>query len=341
MPRPVRAPRRPTTLVERFRLWSLILCSLACVTLGARASFGAQNTVLVEIGDSAESLLDARATRRLLSLELAEIDVPPPAHGTRGSAPLFFRVLQLGGDLRVELWQRGEYHGARLISGSNAAGQLGARRVALAAAELARRLQKKRQLQTERERALLAARLAEAERAAHRALDGPFALRPSLELTRIGRSSATLLGTRLMAQWTLPERIRLDGSLAWFAGSGSAQARLEWFELCLSPMRRLPVSEAFDLDLGVSLAAAWVRLAKVSGVDGIVDQNETWSARAAAALRVEPRLDRNLRLSLGAEGGIVMRPIPFESVAGGSERIAGLWLGLSAGLVLTPNRSAQ
>src|SRR6185295_17665832 len=58
------------------------------------------------------------------------------------------------------LWERGEYHGARVVSGSNAAGQLGARRVALAAAELARRLKKKRQLQAERERA------AEAERAA-------------------------------------------------------------------------------------------------------------------------------------------------------------------------------
>src|SRR6187431_2323057 len=93
-----------------------------------------------------------RATRRLVQLELSEIDVPQASANKRSRAPLFFRVVLVEPDVRVELWERGEYYGARGVSGSNAAGQLGARRVALAAAELARRLQRRRHVQAERER---------------------------------------------------------------------------------------------------------------------------------------------------------------------------------------------
>ncbi len=255
----------------------------------------------MEVGDSAESLLDARATRRLVQLELSEIDVPPPSGNKRAPAPLFFRVVQVGQNVRVELWERGEYHGARVVSGSNAAGQLGARRVALAAAELARRLQKKRQVQAARERVADAARLVAAARDARRALDGPLAIRSSLELASIGDLAATLAGPRLLAQWTFARRARIEAGFAWLAGSAPAAANSEWLELSLSPMQRVSLGEALDLDLGLTVAAAWLRLAKVRSVDAILDQNETWSARAAAVVRIEPRISREMRLSLGAD----------------------------------------
>ena len=291
--------------------------------------------MLVEITDSAESLLDARATRRLVALELADIDVPPSG-GKRARAPLFFRVVQVDRDLRVELWERGEYHGARVVSGSNAAGQLGARRVALAAAELARRLQKKRQVQAERERAAELVRAAITAAEARRALDGPLALRPSLTVVDIGSLSSTLVGPRLLGQWTFARRMRIDGGLAWLAGSAPASARAEWLELSLAPMRRVALADTLDLDLGVSFAAAWLRLAKVRGVDQIVDQNETWSSRAALVTRLEPRLSRHVRLSIGAEAGLVLRKVPFESLSGSSEHLSGMWLGLDLGVVFTP-----
>ena len=104
----------------------LLSCSLL-----SREGLARGEPVLVEIGDSAESILDARATRRLVQLELSEIDVPAASGNKRARAPLFFRVIKVEQDVRVELWERGEYHGARVVSGSNAAGQLGARRVAL------------------------------------------------------------------------------------------------------------------------------------------------------------------------------------------------------------------
>jgi len=309
----------------------LLSCSLL-----SREGLARGEAVLVEIGDSAESILDARATRRLVQLELSEIDVPAASGNKRARAPLFFRVIKVDHDVRVELWERGEYHGARVVLGSNAAGQLGARRVALAAAELARRLQKKRQLQAERERIAGLARAAEAAREARRALDGPLALRSSLEVASIGALTTTLAGPRLLTQWTLQKRARIEAGFAWLIGSAPAAAQAEWLELSCAPMQRLSLAEAVDLDLGLNLAAAWLRLAKVRGVDDILDQNETWSARATAVVRIEPRLSRQLRLSLGMDAGLMLREVRFQSLTGSAERLRGAWLGLGLGVVFTP-----
>jgi hypothetical protein len=302
----------------------------------ARQSFALDAPVAVEIGDGAESLLDARATRRLIALELADVNVPLLDSAKHQRSSLFFRVVQVGQDLRVELWERGEFHGARTVSGTNAAGQLGARRVALAAAELARRLQKKQQIQADRERADAASRLLARQRAARRTLSGPLALRPSFEAADVGAGSALLLGPRLLGQWTFDRRARLDGGLAWLAGSAPDAARTEWLELSLVPSVRLPLSEVLDLDLGADLAAAWVRFSRVRGVDAIVDQSETWSARAAGSLRLEPRLSRQLRLSVGTAAGLVLREMPFEPLSAGGDRLRGVWLSFDLGVVFTP-----
>ena len=304
----------------------LLLSVRVCRAAGAQG--------LVEVSDGAETLLDARAARHLVALELSDISVLEP--GNRAPMPLFFRVVQQGQDLRVELWQRGEFHGARLVSGTNSGGQLSARRVALAAAELARRLHKKRQVQLERERMdALAHAEARAQEARH-ALDGPLAVRPSLAFADVGSMSATLAGPRLLGQWSFARHTRLDAGLAWLAGSAPDSAKVEWLELSISPSRRLQLADGFDLDLGVNVAAAWVRLGRVRGVDAILDQNETWSARATALVRFEPRLSRELRLSLGAEGGLLLREIPFQPLSGGADRLRGMWLGLDLGVVFTP-----
>ena len=292
--------------------------------------------MLVEISDGAETLLDARAARRLVALELTDIDVLPPSNAKRGFDPLFFRVVEQGQDLRVELWQRGESHGARVVSGTRAGAQLSARRVALADAELARRLQKKRQIQAERERADAVTRAAARAREARRALDGPLALRSSLAVASVGELTSVLAGPRMLSQWTFAERARVDGGFSWLAGSAPDGARAEWFELSVAPSRRVSLAETVDLDLGVNLAAAWFRLAHVRGVDAIVGQNETWSARAAAVLRLEPRLSRQARLSIGADAGILLREVPFQPLAGSADRLRGMWLGLDVGVVFTP-----
>jgi len=278
-------------------------------------------------------LLDARATRRLIALELADVNARSP---DAKRATLFFRVVQVGTDLRVELWERGEFHGARVVSGSHASGQLVARRVALAAAELARHLQRKRQLQAERERVQAAAQERAREAEARRTLNGPLALRPTLEAASIGAFSSVLAGPRLLGQWSFSNRGRVDGGFAWLAGDAPGSARNEWFEWSLAPSARLPLSEVLDLDLGAELAAAWVRLARVRGVDRILDEHETWSARGAGLIRLEPRVTRHFRLSFGAEAGLVLRQIPFQPLAGGTARMQGAWLSLDLGFVFTP-----
>jgi hypothetical protein len=311
----------------------MVLCALlVALTPGVSVARGAP--VLVEISDGAETLLDARATRRLVALELSEITRVEP--DKRAPMPLFFRVVQLGADLRVELWQRGEFHGARIVSGTGSGGQLSARRVALAAAELARRLQKKRQMQAERERLDVAARAAGRAREARGTLDGPLALRPSLLFADVGSMASLLAGPRLLSQWTFAPRTRIDAGFAWLAGSVPDSSTAEWLELSVAPSRRVSLAETLQLDLGVSLAAAWVRFARVRGVDAILDQSETWSARASALARLEPRLTQQLRLSFGVEAGLLLREVPFEPLNGGTDRLRGMWLGLDAGVVFTP-----
>jgi hypothetical protein len=289
---------------------------------------------LVEISDGAEAVLDARAARHLVALELADVRLLEP--GNRPPMPLFFRVLQQGQDLRVELWQRGEFYGARLVSGTKSGGQLSARRVALAAAELARRLDRKRQAQAERERVEVLARAAARAEEARHALDGPLAVRSSLAVADVANRAATLFGPRLLGQWSFARHTRLDSGFAWLAGSAPDAAKIEWLEWSVSPTQRLRLADGIDLDLGLNVAAAWVRLGHVRAVDTILDQNETWSARAAALMRFEPRLSRQLRLSVGAEAGLVLREIPFQAVSGEVNRLRGAWLGLDLGVVFTP-----
>ncbi len=308
---------------------------LATLLIGSHVAAAKGGPVLVEISDAAEVRLDARAARRLVALELAEIDVLPPPNAKRGVDPLFFRVVQQGSDLRVELWQRGEAHGARLVSSTGASSQLSARRVALAAAELARRLQKKRQLSAQRERVGSAEHAVGAAQANRCGCASPLALRSSLAAVRVSDGATVLAGPRMLAQWTFASQARLDLGLSWFEGRAPDAARAEWLELSLAPSRRVPLSQTVDLDLGVELAAVWVRLSHVRGVDLIPNQNETWSARAAALVRLEPRLSRRARLSVGAAGGILLREVPFQPLVSGGQRIGGLWLGLDLGVVLT------
>ncbi|MEP7049546.1 MAG: hypothetical protein ABJB12_04305 [Pseudomonadota bacterium] len=278
--------------------------------------------------------MDARAARHLVALELSDVSVLEP--GKRAPMPLFFRVVQQGQDLRVELWQRGEFHGARLVSGTKSGGVLSARRVALAAAELARRLHKKRQAQAERERVDALARAEARAQEARHALDGPFAVRSSLAFVDVANGAATLAGPRLLGQWSFARHSRLDAGFAWLVGSAPDAAKAEWLELSASPSHRLQLAEGFDLDLGVNVAAAWVRLGHVRSVDAILNQNETWSARAAALVRLEPRLSRQLRLSVGAEAGLLLREVPFQAVSTDLNRLRGAWLGLDLGVVFTP-----
>jgi hypothetical protein len=281
--------------------------------------------------------LDARAVRRLVQLELADVDVPKRPQDP--DVALFVRVLAAGEErLRVELWERGEAHGARLVSGTRQSSQLVARRVALAAAELARGLRLKRRSE---ERARLAAErskmLAEqAER--ERMLDGPVALRPAVTGTLVGLGELALVGPSLTGELSVAGATRLDlGASASVGGVLDTSANVEVFELGLAPAHRIAFPNlALDLDVSAFARAGVLSFTNIAGVDGIEGQRQTWWARAGAATAVEIRVERTTRLALGIALGAVLRRVPLTLANGDERRLGGFFVGTELGVVFTP-----
>lgn len=297
--------------------------------------------VVIEIDAGAERVLDARAARRLVALELADVEVPSSANGL--APALFYRVLGgAGGLVRVELWERGELHDARVVSTANGSGHLLARRVALAAAELARGLRQKRRAQQRRAARELERRRAEARALAERTLEGPFALRSALALRR--GDDVSLLGAGLGMELTLHRRLRLDLGLRQLGGLGDAlpraddesRARFSMLEAFVGPAHRFPLTPRLDLDVSAELAASLVHVGGATAVDAIPSVRETWTARGAVGVRLQPCLSRSIRASFGAEAALQLRTIRAEFPGSLEERYRGFVFGGEIGVVITP-----
>lgn len=290
--------------------------------------------IVIEIDVRAERLLDARAARRLVALELADVDVP--ASSSDFEPALFYRVLgRAGQSVRVELWERGEFHDARVVSALEGSGQLVARRVALAAAELARDLRQRRiaeRRREERERKLQHER----DRiAAQRTREGPLALRSTFAFVR--SSDLTLGASSLTGEISLRSRIRLDlGARLMLGEDDAGRARFTWMELTLGPSRRFHLSPALELDLSAFAAPAIVHVGGARAVDAVPSVRQTWSARAGTALRLQPRLTRTLRASFGLDASLALRSVAAQFPGGAEERYRGFFFGAELGLVMTP-----
>lgn len=289
-------------------------------------------SVVVEIDAAAERAVDARSARRLVPLELADVRVPGDA--TRGAPALFFRILGDHGALRVELWQRGEFHGARTLNSAGENPQLVARRVALAAAELGRRLARKREATLAREERLRSSRAAHARELAERTQEGPVALRS--ELFGGAVSGEPLVGARLTGELALRRSLRLEvgGEAGQLIPPGEMKAAELW-GVRLGPARRWVLTRRLDLDVGLIAAANVLYFPRALSVDAIPGEHSTWTARLGPELRLELRLSRQVRLTLGGEIAALLRPVPFQ-VASAAERLHGLWWGGALGLVVTP-----
>jgi hypothetical protein len=294
----------------------------------------ASPSVVVEIDLAAERLVDPRSARRLVPLELSDVAVPTSA-SSRGAPVLFFRVLgRPDGSLRIELWERGEYHGARLLGGAGENPQLVARRVALAAAELGRRLARKREAALQRDERLRKAREAREQALRDRTQDGPVALRSELSLGVVP-GKLLLFGQRLNGELSLAPPLRLDVGAEVWTGSLQPSLGAELQGVSLGPAYRLLLTRSLDLDLGLSAAALLVQAPAARSFDAIAAQSSSWTARLAATARFEVRLGRQVRALLGAEAGTLLRSVPYESDAG-AERLRGMWWGAGLGLVITP-----
>jgi hypothetical protein len=296
--------------------------------------------VLVEIDVAAERLVDARSTRRLVPLELADVAVPASSTGARRPPVLFFRVLgSPGPTLRVELWESGEYHGARTLNGAGENPQLVARRVALAAAELGRRLARKRSAQLARDARLREQRLARERRKREKTQDGPLALRSEVAVAGVP-SELGALGVALTGELTLRGPLRLDLGASLLAGNldGGAGPRLEALleGLSLGPSYRLALGRALDLDLGATAAAYLLQVPSAGSLDAIAGQDSTWTARASGSARLQLRLSRQVRASLGGELGGLLRSVRYTGSDAQPLTLQGMWWGALLGVVVTP-----
>ena len=271
--------------------------------------------------------------RRLVQLELADVDVRP-APGQRDTV-LFVRVLGAGeGQLRVELWERGVAYGSRIVAGATGSAQLVPRRVALAAAELARELRDERddaalEAEEQRKRALEAARIAR-----HRTREGPRALRAGF--AGLLATDLALAGTELAGELTLYRNLRLDVGAGLLIGGVDAHHAAEGALVQLGPSRRLALGRAVSVDGGLGVTAYVFNFPNAYAVDGIPGQHQTWSASFDGHFRLEPRLSRTVRLALGLGGGIFLREMPVAIEVGDLRKISGIFATGELSLVITP-----
>jgi hypothetical protein len=298
----------------------------------ANVADAAPASVLVEIDGAAERLVDARSARRLVPLELSDVAVP-----SSGRAPpvLFFRVLgRDAATLRVELWERGEFHGARTLSGAGENPQLVARRVALAAAELGRRMARRREATLARDERLRLSREALARQQRARTVEGPFAVRSELAVGTVPER-LWVVGERLSAELSLRGRFRLDVGAELWGGALAPSVAVELQGVSLGPGFRQPLTRAVDLDFGLRAAAFVVQAPRARALDGIAWQSASWTASVNLGSRLELRLSRQVRAALGVEAGGLLRPLRY-SADERDERLRGVWLGGSLGVVVTP-----
>jgi len=290
--------------------------------------------IVMEIDAPAERMLDARSARRLVALELADVDVPSTSAGVQPA--LFFRVLgRQGGLVRVELWERGELHDARVVSSSEGSGQLVARRVALAAAELARDLRQRRIAQRRREERERARAAARAKLEAERTREGPLALRSSVGAVR--SEELVLVGSSLVGELSLRGPVRFDiGGRLLLGQDDGGRARVLWLELLLGPARRFRLLPSLDLDVAAFVAPTLVHIGGATAVSSVADVRQTWTARAGGAVRLQPRITRALRASVGVESALSLRTVTADFPDGANQRHRGLSFGAELGLVFTP-----
>jgi hypothetical protein len=286
--------------------------------------------------------LDARLARRLISLELADVSIPPPDGMTPEAAPLYFRVLIGPAEtLRVELWELGRSRGARSVS-SHGTPHLRARRIALAAAELARLVVFRRQAD---------ARAAEAaaEEAAKRQAEArgfpvyaSFVVAPGAQVGWIGLGDLWLAGPNLGVGLRMSNHFNLELKGGLLAGGvskipGSAAAR--FIDATLSPSYTFLADNPVAIETGVSATVSAVHFSDVLAVDDTPSELDTWSARALASVAIVPRLSESLRLRVGPDAGFLLRRLVVTDANNQRHRLGGLFLGLSASVLIEPWRS--
>jgi hypothetical protein len=103
----------------------------------------------------------------------------------------------------------------------------------------------------------------------------------------------------------------------------------------LGPAYRVVLSPSIDWDLAARAAAFSFQAPGSHALASVPDQQGSWTAVVTVCQRLELRLNRQLRASLGVEAGALLRSVSYSGEQG-DERLRGLWVGGSLGVIVTP-----
>ena len=314
-------------------------------TSGCVAAYLLQTTsatavgVVVEISEEAEAVVDSQLARRLIRLELSDVDLPQVV-GDRAQRQdrevVFVRLLRTGETLKVELWARGQPSGERRLDVLGTE-QYQARRVALASAELARRLRESRILERQR---FLKRHL----RPATTSVEHPSYTLQLQAGAAIGvnsavwpRSEALLVGPQLEV-WARTESglgIALFGSV-YSTATAAKPTGAQWTEVGLRPSWSFELDSRVKLAVGTLGSVAVFDVGRSSKVPSHPESQQTWGARLAARADLEWWFKDNVALSLGPEVGLHLREVAVHPERTEDERVSigGAWIGLGVRAML-------
>lgn len=301
--------------------------------------------VTVEITSDVEALIDAPLARRLIRLELADVELPkvnagvesrpPPSRQASSATPraaeevVFVRLLRHGEGLVVELWARGELAGERrLVISSNEQHQ--ARRVALASAELARRLREARVM--ERQRVLR-------EHLAPNPDTAPVYLtKVNVEgAASVGAAvwpdaDAVLVGPRLHLGVVTEPGVGVGLAVASFTSTAAPVVRA-WTEIGLRPSWQVALAPQVKWVLGLNLAVGVVDIAPTATFAGSQLSHQTWQTKLGLDAQLRWSVSPRVNLMFAPEAAWFGRALRVERQQD-SETLDGGWFGASVGALV-------
>lgn len=291
---------------------------------------------VIEVQPSAEASVDRAIVGRLVQLELSDVEVPaPPTARTASPAQVVFvRVYAKGAELTIEIWERGELRGTRHLSVKGSPSLL-ARRVALAAGEMAEHLREQRHLAWKNHKKQQA-RIARQ----NEALPFNFRAAPQLSVDLVSgwvpEGNAVVVGPRLSAG------LRGANGADFLFGAAALSLKLgephlepwvQWYEVTARPGYTLRVGSASGLRLGLHAGVATVHVGtgRLDNESGMIS-SETWSTRAGAEAQWRWRWKPHVELSVGLELNSVLRRIRLLDELGERQSFGGAWFGGTVGL---------
>lgn len=295
--------------------------------------------VTVEITEDAQALVDVQLARRLIRLELADVELPKvngivptnrveAKHGRE--EVVFVRLLGQQDALVVELWAQGALSGERRLSVSPNQ-QHQARRVALASAELARRVREARVVERHRYlRKHLAPKPNDAapEYVTKINVEGAAAIAAVVWPD----ADAMLVGPRLFLDAVTDVGVGLGITAAALTTTGSTTVS-SFSELALRPSWQTTLAPQLRLSIGVALGLGQLDVVPTASFASSDVSHQTWQPKVALDAQLRWVLSPRLSLFAAPEAALVTRTVEV-SLAERTEKLGGTWFGIALGALV-------